>query len=341
MSGTRRVIRVGQTTVVDVTDDPDWDAAVWQQPGASLYASRRWGEYKRRVGWDVQRFTIRAGDGQALAYAQVQRRRRWLGHIVLAQGCPILTPLGEKRADAVFRAFLDHLHLRRFDLLGVNYQQFQSPAAALALLGHGFAPVVTTRTHTLELDLTQGTERIRSGMEGRWRDVLKVAERNPDLTTGFPSGPAERLSAFETFGRLYAALKRRKGFRNSLDTAAFRDLAANDPNLVFLEIRERNEPILVRIIHRTANRWTDFYVASNERAKVTGAGRLALWRMIERARREGASVLDLGGIDPAGNPGVYEFKRGVSRNVVAANPLWLFSRTRLLRRAATAVLATR
>lgn len=332
---------MGETTVVDVTDDPDWDEAVWQQTGANIYASRRWGEYKRRVGWDVRRVTIRGSDGQALAYAQVQRRRRMFGHLVLAQGCPVLTTLGEARTDAVFRAFLDHLDLGRFDVLGVNYQQFQSPAAVLALLGHGFAPVITPRAHTLELDLTQALERIRAHMEGRWRDVLRRTERNPDLTTRFPTTPAERQSAFETFGRLYAALKRRKGFRNSLDTAAFRDLAANDPNLVFLEMRERDEPILVRIIHRTANRWTDFYVASNERAKATGAGRLALWHLIERAKREGASVLDLGGIDPAGNPGVYEFKRGVSRNVVAANPLWLFSRTRLLRRAATAVLATR
>jgi hypothetical protein len=332
---------VGQATVVDVTDDPDWDTAVWQLSSANIYASRRWGEYKRRVGWDVRRISIRAGDGQALAYAQVQRRRRALGHIVLAQGCPILTPPGERRAEAVFRLLLDHLELGRFDLLGVNYQQFQSQAAVLALLGHGFAPVVTTRTHTLELDLTADPDRIRAGMEGRWRDELRTAESNRDLATAYPTGPAERASAFETFSRLYAALKRRKGFRNSLDTEAFRDLAANDPNLLFLEMRERNEPILVRIIHRTAHRWTDFYVASNERAKATGAGRLALWRLIERARREGASVLDLGGIDPGGNPGVYEFKRGVSRNVVAANPLWLYSRTRLLRRAATAVLATR
>ncbi|CAO4153596.1 lipid II:glycine glycyltransferase FemX [Methylorubrum aminovorans] len=332
---------MGQATVVDVTDDPEWDAAIWQQPSANIYASRRWGEYKRLIGWDVRRLSIRAGDGQALAYAQVQRRRRTLGHIVLAQGCPILTPLGERRADAVFRVLLDHLELGRFDLLGVNYQQFQSQAALLALLGHGFAPVVTTRTHTLELDLTRDLDQIRARMEGRWRDELRTAESNPDLVTFYPTGPAERLSAFETFSRLYASLKRRKGFRNSLDTEAFRDLAGNDPNLLFLEMRERNEPILVRIVHRTANRWTDFYLASNARAKATGAGRLALWRLIERARREGASVLDLGGIDPAGNPGVYEFKRGVSRNVVAANPLWLYSRTRLLRRAATAVLATR
>ncbi|MRI52441.1 GNAT family N-acetyltransferase [Methylobacterium sp. DB1607] len=332
---------MGQATVVDLTNDPDWDEAIWQQPGASIYASRRWGEYKRRIGWDVRRLAIRSCDGQALAFAQIQRRRRWLGHVVLAQGGPILTPLGERRAEAVFRAFLDHLRLGRLDLLGVNYQQFQTPAAMLALLGHGFAPVVTTRTHTLELDLTRGAERIRAGMEGRWRDVLKAAEANPDLSTGFPTDPADRLSAFETFSRLYAALKRRKGFRNSLDPAAFRDLAAHDPNLLFLEIRERGEPILVRIVHRAVHRWTDFYVASNERAKVTGAGRLALWRLIERAQREGASVLDLGGIDPAGNPGVYEFKRGVCRNAVAANPLWLFSRTRSMRRAATAILAAR
>ncbi|MEH3116127.1 MAG: GNAT family N-acetyltransferase [Methylorubrum populi] len=326
---------MGHLTVADLTDDPGWDAAVWRQQDANLYASRRWGDYKSRVGWTVRRIAVRGCDGQALAYAQVQRRRCGPGHFVLAQGCPILTRLGAPRAEAVLRAVLDHLDLGRLDLLGVNYQQFQTPEAVLALLGHGFAPVVTVRTHTLEVDLTQETDRIRARMEGRWRDVLKAAERNRDLAVAFPTDPAERLAAFDTFSRLYGELKRRKGFRNSLDTGAFRDIAAADPNLLFLEVRERDEPILVRIVHRSARRWTDFYVASNERAKLTGAGRLAVWRLIERAKRDGCRVLDLGGIDPAGNPGVYEFKRGVCRDVVASDPLWLFSRTRLVRDVAT------
>lgn len=336
-----RVFRVVHLTVADLTDDPDWDASVWRQTGANIYASRRWGDYKSRVGWDVRRIAIRARDGQALAYAQYQRRRRGLGHFVLAQGCPVLTRLGAGRAEAVFGAFLEHLDLGRFDLLGVNYQQFQTKPAVLALLGHGFAPVVTVRTHTLELDLTREAAQIRASMEGRWRDVLRDAERNPDLEAAFLTEPAARLAAFDTFSRFYGELKRRNGFDNSLEPEAFRDLAASDPNLLFLEMREKGAPILVRIIHRTAERWTDFYVASNGRARATGAGRLALWRLIERAKAEGCRILDLGGIDPGGNPGVYEFKRGVSRDVVPADPLWLFSRTRLMRDAATAFLASR
>lgn len=341
MAGLKRMLVLGHLTATDLTDDPNWDERVWRQPGANIYAARRWGEYKRRVGWEVRRIAVLGSDGQALAYAQYQRRRCGLGHVVLAQGCPVLTRAGALRAEAVFRAFLDHLGLRRFDLLGVNYQQFQRPEAVLALLGHGFAPIVTARMHTLELDLTQGPDRLRDRMEGRWRDVLRAAEANPDLDTVLLTEPAARLAAFDTFSRFYADLKRRKGFRNTLDTAAYRDLAAADPHLLFLEVRERGEPILVRIVHRAAERWTDFYVASNERAKATGAGRLAVWRLIEWAREEGCRILDLGGIDPFGNPGVYEFKRGLCRDVVTANPLWLFSRTRLLRRAVTGFLAAR
>ncbi len=324
-----------------MTGDPGWDEAVWRQAGANIYASRPWGAYKARVGWEVRRVAVRGCDGQPLAYAQIQRRRCGPGHFVLAQGGPILTRTGAAQAEAVFRTFLDHLDLGRLDLLGVNYHQFQTPEAMLALLGHGFAPVVTVRAHTLEVDLAQEASQIRARMEGRWRDVLKSAERNPDLRVAFLTDPAERLAAYDTFSRLYDALRRSKGFRNSLDTAAFRDIAASDPNLVFVEMRERNAPILVRIVHRAPRRWTDFYVASNDRAKVTGAGRLALWHLIERAKAEGARILDLGGIDPVGNPGVYEFKRGVCRNAVASDPLWLYSRTRLVRDVATGWMAAR
>jgi hypothetical protein len=65
--------KVGQLTVVDVTDDPDWDAAVWQQPGANLYASRRWGEYKSCIGWDR---AGRSGAGQAMACLTLMSKGR-------------------------------------------------------------------------------------------------------------------------------------------------------------------------------------------------------------------------------------------------------------------------
>ncbi|MGU3546591.1 hypothetical protein ACLBYE_26790, partial [Methylobacterium sp. A52T] len=58
-------------------------------------------------------------------------------------------PRGAHRAEAVFAAFIDHLALGRLDVLAVDYEQFETRDATLALLMHGFAPVVGAPDHTL------------------------------------------------------------------------------------------------------------------------------------------------------------------------------------------------
>lgn len=327
--------------VVDLTDAPDWDAWIGEEPGGNVYAATPWGSYKARLNWTVRRIAIRDGGGRILAFVQYQERRIGPARFVLAQGCPILTAAGALRAEAALSALRDHLALGPVDLFGVNFQEFQDNEAVPALLSLGFVPVVSARQHTLELDLTREIETIEAELDPKWRRNLAKARRNPDLEVRVLSEADERRRAFDVFTGMYAALQRRKGFSNSLDPQAFRDLAATDPRLVILEVRENGTPILVRIAHRAASRWTDFFAASNDRARATNAAALSVWSLIERAKDEGCPVYDLGGIDPAGNRGVFDFKRGVSRRVVQSTPLWLYGRSRLVRSAAAALLAQR
>ena len=74
-------------------------------------------------------------------------------------------------------------------------------------------------------------------------------------------------------------------------------------------------------------------------AKTNAAAYLAVWSFIRRGAEEGCRVFDFGGIDPAHNRGVYDFKRGLTRNVASSGPLWLYGRNRLVTAAAGAVLA--
>lgn len=328
-------------SVVDLTEATDWDARIADAPGANLYAARPWGTYKGRLNWSVRRVAVRDDEGRDLAFVQYQVRRVGFARFVLAQGCPVLTEAGAARAETTLSAFRDHLALGPFDLLGVNFHEFQDNEAMPALLALGFVPVVSPRHHTLELDLTRDIEAIEAGLDSKWRRNLAKAKRNPDLETAILTDPDMRLRAFDTFAGMYAALKARKGFSNTLNPRAFRDIAAADPRLVILELRENGVPIIVRIAHRATHRWTDFFAASNERGRATNAAALSVWTLIGRAKAEGASVYDLGGIDPAGNRGVFDFKRGISRRAVQSTPLWLHGRNRLVRAVAAALLAQR
>lgn len=328
-------------TIVDRTDALNWDERLCEQPWANLYAYQAWGTYKARMNWSVRRIEIQGEDGRALAYVQYQVRRIGFARFVLAQGCPVLTEAGMARAEATLIAFRDHLALGSFDLLGVNFQEFQHGEAASALLALGFVPVVSPRQHTIELDLSQDIGAIEAGLDPKWRRNLDKARHNTELEAAILTDPVERLRAFDNFTEMYAELQSRKGFSNTFNPRAYRDLAAFDPCLLILEVRENSVPIMVRITHRAKQRWTDFFAASNERGRATNAAALSVWTLIGRAKAEGCPVYDLGGVDPAGNRGVFRFKRGLSRRVVQSTPLWLYGRNRFVRTVAAALFMQR
>lgn len=329
-----------ELAVREIADATSWDSRVWTHPGANIYCASPWGTYKSRLGLTVRRAVVEAG-GEDLALVQWQERRKGPARFIHVQGGPVLTAAGKRRAEAVFGALIAHLDLGRLDLVGVKYEQFESSDATLALLMHGFAPVVQARNHTLELDLTQDLDAVRAAMEHRWRKALRKAEQNADLTTRFLTDRAERLAAFDDFSAMYTALQARKGFSASLRPEAYRDIAADDARLLFLDVRERGERVLVRIAHLSDERCTDFFTASNERARATSAAGLAVWRIVERAKAAGCRVFDFGGIDPASNRQVFEFKRGLSRTVAQSNPLWIYSRSPAVRKTAAALLSLR
>ncbi|WP_342352970.1 lipid II:glycine glycyltransferase FemX [Methylobacterium frigidaeris] len=322
-----------------MTDVPTWDESVWGQPRGTIFSASGWGTYKARRGAGVERLSVVDEGGDLLGLAQVQMRRRGPARQAYIQGGPLLTDKGERHGEAVVRALLARLALGPLDLLVVDFNRTESPGAVLGLLAAGFRPVATAGRHTLEVDLTIGLEAVLAGADPRWRQRLRKAERNAALTVRFLDDPAERLSAFDAFTAMYAALKTRKGFSNDFDAAAYRDIAANDPRHVMLEVREGEELCLVRIAHLSRDRFTDFFTASTERAKASSAAHLAVWNFICRGMEKGCRVFDFGGIDPASNRGVYDFKRGLTRNVASSGPLWLYGRHRLVTAAAGAVLA--
>jgi hypothetical protein len=242
-------------TIRPCLDAATWDEAIWSLPRGNVFASWMWGAYKAQVGWTVTRLIVRDASDAPVALIQYQVKRRGFLRFVLVQGCPLLTEKGEKHAEAVVALFLDQLALGRWDLLAISFEHFQCDAIVLALLGHGFVPVQSAKYFTLELDLTQGTD--------------------PDLTTRFLTDLDERLAAFDAFWAMYGVLKAQKGFRDSLNGAAFRELVARDPHHRILEVREKGERILIRIAHVSGRRFT---VSTRRRTIAPVPARPRRWR---------------------------------------------------------------
>lgn len=200
---------VKSLTVTEVPWSLDWHEAVCRSESANVYASEKWGEYKRHLGWSVKRVIIGDQSGRDLGLVQYQIRKRGPARFILAQGCPLLTEKGTFQAKEVFEAFIAHLDLGRTDLLGIKYHQFETSEAKLALLAHGFHPVISAKDHTLEVNLLQSMESIRSALDGRWRNALVKAERNENIEIKFIHSPSERSLAFDAFSKMYTSLKKK------------------------------------------------------------------------------------------------------------------------------------
>lgn len=313
-------------TRIPVLNRPqDWTGILEGFAERPLYTSAAWAAYKHRQGWQVE------GLGRSGAAALVQSRRlmRFGPRVTLIQGGPVVAP-GEDAGQALG----DLLAAATSGPLGI---ELLYPAQALtadleaAMTGLGFGEVPITGTGTVLLDLTRSEPDLRAALSKNWRHNLSRAEKR-DLEIRWVGGDlAARREGAARMAALYAALTQRKGFAGALDAVALIEAVGEDPALEFLEVWKDG------VLHASRMGWIggatslDLLAASSDAARNSYANYLALWALIDRSRRRGARVFDCGGIDPAGNEGVYNFKKGLSGEVVHTGRLWLRARPSLLR----------
>lgn len=323
--------RANQTRVTEVTTRAAWDQALRAHDITCCYTDWSWGAYKHRRGWRVRRLIVTDASGLT-AICQVQTRKT-LGisqHYI--QGGPHLAGSGDlATAETAIQAIVDHLELRPIDVLVVNRYAHKQDEAALAMLASGFEPHLRKEQYTIIIELSQGADAVMKSMSSGWRKRLKAAQRHPSLTASIVTEPYARVNAMDTFCGIYDELKKRKGFSSSADMAALSDIFATDDSYVVATVALDGDVVCVGVSAVSNDSLVGLFAASCDRAKSVNANHLMLWTEIEYALARQLSHLDLGGIDPAGNPGVFDFKRSVSADYRQSDPLWCFSPTRLVR----------
>ena len=173
---------------------------------------------------------------------------------------------------------------------------------------------------TFVLDLAPSLEELRTRLDAKWRNKLKQAERN-GLTVISETG----AEAYQTFCEMYLQMRRRKTFETTVDVNEF----GKHPGKVgesttyahFDLPRQRNPYCGPRFFGLGQFRYLPSWCHQRRRAHLEGRVPLQ-WTLIRFLKENGIRFYDLGGIDPAGNPGVYQFKRGLSgADVCQTKPL--------------------
>ena len=163
---------------------------------------------------------------------------------------------------------------------------------------------------TFLVDLTPPLEKLRSGLDAKWRNKLKGAEKN-NLTVISGNGSEE----FQAFREMYAQMRQRKSFETSVDDNEFgrmQEALSESQRMRILICQEKGVSVAALVVSAMGDSAIYLLGATSDAGLNAKGAYLLQWTMICWLKEQGIKSYDLGGIDPEGNPGVYYFKRGFS-----------------------------
>jgi lipid II:glycine glycyltransferase (peptidoglycan interpeptide bridge formation enzyme) len=171
-----------------------------------------------------------------------------------------------------------------------------------------YEPTETYRTFLM--DITPPLDELRRRLDAKWRNKLKQSERN-NLTVVSGCGSHE----YQAFCEIYSQMRNRKVFETSVDVDEFgriqRALTESQRMLVLI-CQDEGVP-LAGLVASVMGDSAIYLLGATSDAGLNSKGAYLLqWTLINWLKDRGIRWYDLGGIDPAANPGVYSFKRGLS-----------------------------
>jgi lipid II:glycine glycyltransferase (peptidoglycan interpeptide bridge formation enzyme) len=313
-----------------------WDGLLMEFPDYTVYQSYRWGEHRRHCGWAPHRLTATEA-GKTIAMAQIMVRRFPLG-VALAwvNGGPIgdIEASGEPFRIAVGRALGSRsLYCRVRPMREQNSQDvdrmkamawFKSEAQV-----HGERSLVYSPSED---------EEIREGRaSGNWRHNLRRASKYGHATSVWSQPDADEILA------VYEAMQSQKNLPEQVSRAALSSLLGEfDGQCVIVRCNDPQGRLLaLRGALLLGSKAWDMLAAATPAARKVYASHAVFWELMRQCASRGVQCYDMSGIDPVGNKGVYDFKKGTGAGEVSYLGEWDWATSSLLRRAANVLIKHR
>jgi len=316
------------------------DANLYQ---THAYGAVRWGEE------NLSHIILRR-DGEVVAVAQLRILRPApvpFGVAYLRWG-PLFRRIGQPlNGEAVSRmgAALEQEYVVRRKLLLRVIPQVASGSAEAAVLQAGLRrfqsdPEISGNSeHTFLLDLSSPLDELRRRLDKKWRNQLTSSEKRG---LRIVSGTASK--EYAVFAALYRQMRLRKTFETRVDVEEFGRIQQALPERHRLRIMIAYEgDVAIAGLVASAMGDTGIYLlgATGDAGLNAKGAYLLQWSLIAWLKEKGCTRYDLGGIDPASNPGVYHFKKGISGADVTYLPALMACRNSLSFRLMKAGLAIR
>jgi lipid II:glycine glycyltransferase (peptidoglycan interpeptide bridge formation enzyme) len=179
----------------------------------------------------------------------------------------------------------------------------------------GFTRLEKVRQYqTLVLYLNKDLDDIRKSFKQKWRNCLNRSERS-----GLEISEGNDQKLYKDFLSIYNQMIARKKFKENVDPYKMgkmnEELDDEYKLKVFIAYKDK---LPVASIIGTAIGDTGIYLlgASNEIGMENKGSYLLQWELIKWLKQKGCQRYDLGGINSEDNPGVYNFKSGITEQLV-------------------------
>jgi hypothetical protein len=311
-------------TFSESDDIAHWDAALALLPGSSLYQSCAWGRYRSAMGWQVVRAIGRDANYAIVAMVQMLMRRRLGMHIIWIPG----GPAGESR---LWAASLAEWLRKRFGPLAycrLNILAEQDSDSVKALRDHRWRrPKARLGTGlSLKLNLRGNEAERMSAASANWRHNLRRSAKYGFTVERWKSPDPNQMAT------VYREMEGLKGLGQQHSETGLRAMidGLGERLLVFRSLDRDGNLLAFRAGGIFRDQAWDLLAAATRAGRKVYASHATLWALLEVCRQHGALDYDLGGVDPVGNKGVFDFKHGTGARVVEYLGEWEWASTPLL-----------
>jgi lipid II:glycine glycyltransferase (peptidoglycan interpeptide bridge formation enzyme) len=328
---------MSQRVLVSNSPSPSlWDDFVVAQPAGHLMQASRWGEFKARFGWRMERVALER-EGRIVAGAQVLfRSLPWGQTLAYVPKGPLVDWDDGEQVSALLRGVDDVARRQRAVALKIEPELPDGQLGPERLAGLGFRPGHTIQPRsTIVVDLNPEPDAILAQMKSKWRYNVRLSARKG---VSVREGARADLPAFQ---RLLEETGARDGFgvHSAAYHAAAYDLFVPAGQAVWLLAEIEGQMLAAIVVFAFGDRAWYFWGASSSQHRNLMPNHALQWAAMRWAQERGCRAYDLWGIpdevgaDPAayedpenwgtaGLWGVYRFKRGFGGQVVRTIGAW-------------------
>jgi len=294
----------------------EWNELMIQADQSNLLQSWEYGAAKSEIeGWRVLRGVFVNADDVPVAMVQVLGKRYFgiLKVIRINRGPLFIGKNDDSLRQHAMQMLIDTVSgVTRGKLLVFAPELRISGKNLLFLSKIGFRQLRPKGWKSIWVDLARDEQVLRKSLNGKWRNMLVVAEKN-EMNVTVSSDTLE----FEWLLEHCYAMMKERGV--SVPVALYRKLhqkmmKSEQPMLVFRAHLEDDAVAGICVVQH-GNDATYLLGWNGDQGRRLNANHLLLWYAMLHLKKQGVTGFDLGGLDEENAPGISKFKKGIGGKI--------------------------